>query len=128
MSEPVWLPGEIILAIHDEQIAEHGGLAGVRDSGLLDSAPARPQNAFSYGETELCALAALYAAGIVRNHTFADGNKRSAFVSCELFLSLNGLLLTADDDACISNTVALAAGEIDEHAFADWLRAHTEPS
>lgn len=62
MSEPVWLPGEIILAIHDEQIAEHGGLAGVRDSGLLDSAPARPQNAFSYGETELCALAALYAA------------------------------------------------------------------
>jgi death-on-curing protein len=128
MSEPVWLPSEIILAIHDEQIAEHGGLAGVRDVDLLDSALARPKNAFAYGERDLCALAGLYASGIVRNHPFADGNKRSAFVACELFLTLNGLLLTADDDACVIQTVALAAGEIDEHAFSAWLHANIEPA
>ena len=128
MSEPIWLPREVVLAIHDEQIAEHGGLAGTRDANLLDSAMARPQNAYVYGEQDFCALAALYAAGIVRNHPFADGNKRSAFVACELFLNLNGLALLANDDACISNTVALAAGEIDEHAYAGWLRANVEPS
>lgn len=128
MSEPVWLPSEIILAIHDEQIAEHGGLAGVRDVYLLDSALARPKNAFAYGERDPCALAALYASGIVRNHPFADGNKRSAFVACELFLTLNGLLLVADDDACVTQTVALAAGEIDEHAFSAWLHANIEPA
>lgn len=128
MSEPVWLPSEIILAIHDEQIAEHGGLAGVRDVNLLDSALARPKNAFAYGERDLCVLAALYASGIVRNHPFADGNKRSAFVACELFLTLNGLLLMADDDACVTQTVALAAGEIDAHAFSAWLHANVEPA
>ncbi|HOY76783.1 MAG TPA: type II toxin-antitoxin system death-on-curing family toxin [Hyphomonadaceae bacterium] len=128
MSEPVWLPSEIILAIHDEQIAEHGGLAGVRDVNLLDSALARPKNAFAYGERDLCVLAALYASGIVRNHPFADGNKRSAFVACELFLTLNGLLLMADDDACVTQTVALAAGELDEHAFSAWLHANVEPA
>lgn len=128
MSEPVWLPSEIILAIHDEQIAEHGGLAGVRDVNLLDSALARPKNAFAYGERDLCVLAALYASEIVRNHPFADGNKRSAFVACELFLTLNGLLLMADDDACVTQTVALAAGEIDAHAFSAWLHANVEPA
>jgi death-on-curing protein len=126
MSDPDWLPGEIVLAIHDEQIAEHGGLAGMRDANLLNSAPARPQNAFAYGERDLCVLAALYATGIVRNHPFADGNKRTAFVACELLLTLNGSALTAGDDACISNTVALAAGEVDAHAFASWLQSNTE--
>jgi death-on-curing protein len=127
MTAPVWIPPEVVLAIHDEQIAEHGGLAGVRDATLLDSALARPQNAFAYGEKDLCLLAALYAAGIVRNHPFADGNKRTAFVACELFLTVNGLLLEAGDDACIEQTVALAAGEIDEHAYALWLRDNVEP-
>jgi death-on-curing protein len=127
MTAPVWIPPEVVLAIHDEQIAEHGGLAGVRDATLLDSALARPQNAFAYGEKDLCLLAALYAAGIVRNHPFADGNKRTAFVACELFLAVNGLLLEAGDDACIEQTVALAAGEIDEHAYALWLRDNVEP-
>ena len=127
MTAPVWIPSEVALAIHDEQIAEHGGLAGLRDATLLDSALARPQNAFAYGEKDLCLLAALYAAGIVRNHPFADGNKRTAFVACELFLTVNGLLLEARDDACIEQTVALAAGEIDEHAYALWLRANVEP-
>ena len=117
----------MVLAIHDEQIAAHGGRAGVRDATLLDSALARPQNAFAYGEKDLCLLAALYAAGIVRNHPFADGNKRTAFVACELFLTVNGLLLQAGDDACIEQTVALAAGEIDEHAYALWLRDNVEP-
>lgn len=127
MTAPVWIPPEVVLAIHDEQIAEHGGLAGVRDATLLDSALARPQNAFAYGEKDPCLLAALYAAGIVRNHPFADGNKRTAFVACELFLTVNGLLLESGDDACIEQTVALAAGEIDEHAYALWLRDNVEP-
>jgi death-on-curing protein len=127
MTAPVWIPSEVVLAIHDEQIAEHGGLAGLRDAALLDSALARPQNAFAYGEKDLCRLAALYAAGIVRNHPFADGNKRTAFVACELFLTVNDLLLEAGDDACIEQTVALAAGEIDEHAYALWLRDNVEP-
>lgn len=118
---------EVILTIHDEQIAEHGGLAGLRDSVLLNSALARPRNAFAYGENDLCLLAALYAAGLVRNHPFADGNKRTAFVCCELFLAVNGLLLEADDDACVERTVALAAGDIDEHAYAHWLRANVQP-
>lgn len=126
MTAPIWIPMDVILAIHDEQIAEHGGLAGLRDATLLDSALARPQNAFAYGEEDLCLLAALYAAGLVRNHPFADGNKRTAFVSCELFLAANGLLLEADDDACIEKTVALAAGDINEHDYAVWLRANVE--
>ncbi len=127
MTTPVWIPAEIVAAIHDEQIKEHGGLAGTRDENLLDSALMRPQNAFAYGESDLCSLASLYAAGLVRNHPFADGNKRTAFVCCELFLVTNGLLLTADDDACIEKTVALAAGEIHEHDFAVWLRSNVEP-
>jgi death-on-curing protein len=126
MTAPVWIPMDVIIAIHEEQIAEHGGLAGLRDLVLLDSALARPQNAFAYGEKDLCLLAALYAAGLVRNHPFADGNKLTAFVSCELFLAANGLLLEADDDACIVKTVALAAGDIDEHDYAVWLRANVE--
>jgi death-on-curing protein len=126
MTAPVWLPVDVVLAIHEEQIAEHAGLAGLRDAGLLDSALARPVNAFHYGEEDFCALAALYAAGVIRNHPFADGNKRTGFVCCELFLEANGLQLLADDDACIDRTVALAAGEIDEHGYADWLRQNTQ--
>jgi death-on-curing protein len=102
-------------------------LAGLRDATLLDSALARPQNAVAYGDEDLCLLAALYAAGIVRNHPFADANKRTAFVACELFLTVNGLMLEAGDDACIEQTVALAAGEIHEHAYALWLRDTVEP-
>ncbi len=127
MTPPAWLPGEVILAIHDEQIAEHGGLAGLRDANLLDSALARPQNAFAHGEEDPCMLAALYAAAIIRNHPFADGNKRTGFVSCELFLAANSLLLEASDEACIERTVALAAGEVGEDAYASWLRDNVEP-
>jgi death-on-curing protein len=126
MTEPAWLPVEVILTIHEEQIAEHGGLPGLRDAGLLDSALARPKNAFAYGEKDLCALAALYAAGIVKNHPFADGNKRTGYVACELFLAANGLVLVAPDEECIAMTLALAASEADADAFAAWLRDNVE--
>lgn len=122
MSDPVWLPLELILGIHERQIAEHGGLPGVRDERLLDSALARPLNAFAYGETDLCTLAALYAHGIAKNHPFADGNKRTAFVACELFLLANGLDLEAPDEECIAMMLALAAGDADETVYAQWLR------
>lgn len=128
MTAPVWLPLDVILAIHEDQIAEHGGLAGIRDANLLDSALARPINAFSYGEEDICALAALYAHAIVRNHPFADGNKRTSFVACELFLEENGMLLAASDEDCIEKTLALAAGQIDEHAYAAWLRKNVQPA
>jgi len=123
---PVWIPSSVILAIHEEQILEHGGLGGLRDANLLDSALARPQNAFAYGEEDLCKLAALYAGGIVKNHPFADGNKRTGYVACELFLAANGLTLTASDEECIAMTLALAASEADADAFAAWLRDNVE--
>jgi len=128
MSEPVWLPLDLMLYVHDRQIAEHGGGAGVRDVGLLESGLDRPRNAFAYGETDMCVLAALYAAGVVRNHPFVDGNKRTGFIACELFLEANGLALTAPDEECIALTIALAAGEVDEAAYADWLREWVEPA
>lgn len=126
MTEPVWIPVEVIMAIHEEQIAEHGGLPGLRDANLLDSALSRPRNASACGEEDLCALAALYAAGIIKNHPFADGNKRSGYVACELFLEANGLRLAASDEECIAMTLALAAGEADAEAFAAWLRDSVE--
>lgn len=126
MTEPTWIPIGVILSIHDEQIAEHGGLPGLRDANLLDSAMARAQNAYAYGENDLCTLAALYAAGIVKNHPFADGNKRTGFVACELFLAANDLRLAASDEECIAMTLALAAGEADAEAYAAWLRDNVE--
>jgi death-on-curing protein len=125
VTEPAWLSKALILAIHDEQLAEHGGGAGVRDDGLLESALARPQNGRAYdAAADLVALAAAYAFGLARNHPFVDGNKRTAFVAAELFLDLNGMVLTASDADCVLTTVRLAAGEIEEDAFADWLRAN----
>lgn len=126
MIEPVWIPLEVILQIHEEQIVEHGGLPGLRDMTLLDSALARPRNALAYGETDLCTLASLYAAGIVKNHPFADGNKRTGYVAAELFLLANGLVLTASDEECIAMTLALAASEADAETFAAWLRDNVE--
>ncbi|MEZ5832753.1 MAG: type II toxin-antitoxin system death-on-curing family toxin [Dongiaceae bacterium] len=125
MKEPAWLSKALILAIHDEQLAEHGGGVGVRDDGLLESALARPRNRFAYDETmDLTTLAAAYAFGIARNHPFIDGNKRTAFVAAELFLDLNGMTLTANDESCVLTMLRLAAGEIEEAVFADWLRAN----
>lgn len=121
-TEPKWLGVESVLVMHEEQIAEHGGLAGVRDLGLLDSALARPRNAWSYGQSDLVALAALYAAGIMRNHPFADGNKRTGFLAAYAFLYVNGIEVVASEAEVIVQCLALAAGEIDDAEFAAWLR------
>ena len=127
MTEPRWLPKDLILAVHDRQLAEHGGAAGVRDEGLLESALARPQNLFAYGECDVAALAGAYAFGIARNHPFVDGNKRTAFVACELFLAANGYDLTASDEECLAMMLGLAAGELSEVEFAAWLRESVQP-
>ena len=121
MSEPVWIDLEVVLAIHDEQLSEHGGQAGVRDRGLLESALARPRNQFVYGESSLTRLAAAYAFGISRNHPFLDGNKRTSLVVAELFLELNGLELAASDAACVATFLSLAAGELSEEDLAQWV-------
>ncbi len=128
MREPAWIPLEVVLAIHDEQLAEHGGQPGVRDRGLLESAMARPQNQFTYGEYSIARLAAGYAFGISRNHPFLDGNKRTSLVVAELFLEINGVELIATDAACVTTFLQLAAGELTEEQLADWIAAHSAAS
>ncbi|MBX9746321.1 MAG: type II toxin-antitoxin system death-on-curing family toxin [Hyphomonadaceae bacterium] len=127
MTAPRWLPKDLILAVHERQLAEHGGAAGVRDEGLLESALARPQNLFAYGESDAVALAGAYAFGIARNHPFVDGNKRTAFVACELFLAANGYELGASDEECLAMMLSMTASEIDEGEFAAWLRDNVQP-
>lgn len=126
MSQWVWLDRAVIVAIHEMQLAEHGGGVGVRDAGLLDSALGKPLHLSHYGEPppDVVALAASYGYGISRNHPFVDGNKRTGFVAAELFLRLNGWALTADDASCVLTMLAVAAGDITEEAFAAWLREH----
>jgi death-on-curing protein len=127
MSNWVWIEESVVWAVHEAQLAEHGGSAGVRDSGLLQSALARPLNLVAYGEADASTLAAAYGFGIARNHPFIDGNKRTAFVCAELFLALNGYVLTALDADCVSTMLALAAGELAEADFAAWIKTHTTP-
>jgi death-on-curing protein len=125
-----WLDAHMILAAHDEQLAEHGGLGGIRDEGLLSSALARPEHLASYGPAQsldAAALAASYAFGIARNHPFADGNKRTAFVALEVFLNLNGYALEASDEECVLTILDLASGQLDETALAQWIRDHLQP-
>lgn len=126
MSEWVRLNRAVIIAIHEVQLAEHGGGTGVRDAGLLDSALGKPQQLNNYGEPppDAAALAASYGYGISRNHPFIDGNKRTGYVAAELFLRLNGWRLNADDASCVVTMLGVAAGDITEEAFAAWLRAH----
>jgi death-on-curing protein len=118
----VWLTPDVILAIHDEQIAEHGGAEGVRDMALLESALARPQNHAAYASPDMPALAAALGFGLSRNHPFVDGNKRTAFVAIETFLDLNALDLFASDAECVVTMLRLAAGDLSEDALAAWLR------
>lgn len=125
MNAWVWIERAVILAIHDMQLAEHGGGSGVRDDNLLESALARPVNLAAYGNPDASALAAAYGYGISRNHAFIDGNKRTGFVAAELFLRLNGYQLVADDADCVLTMLAVAAGDVSEDAFAGWLRVHT---
>ena len=128
MTEPRWLDKAFILQVHDRQLALHGGAGGTRDEGLLDSALARPLNAFGYGEHDLCTLGALYAGGIIQNHPFIDGNKRTGYVACLTFLRANGLKLVAPMADRLAWTLMLAAGEIDYQPYANWLRENTEPA
>jgi death on curing protein len=123
----IWLSSDVLLAVHDEQLAEHGGAAGVRDRGLFDSAMARAQNLAHYGEPDFAELAAAYGFGLARNHPFIDGNKRTAFVAVELFLVCNGHALRASDPECVLTMLAVAAGELDETQFAAWIRQHAVP-
>jgi len=126
MTEPRWLSKDLILTVHNRQLAEHGGAAGVRDEGLLESALARPQNLHAYGTGDVVAMAAASAFGIARNHPFIDGNKRTAFVACELFLAANGFDLIASDEECLAMMLSLAASEIDEAEFNAWLRDNVQ--
>ena len=117
-----WVDRAVLIAVHDMQLAEHGGAAGVRDETLLDSALGRPLNLAAYGEPDAAALAAAYGYGIARNHAFIDGNKRTALVAAELFLRLNGWRLEVDDADCVFTMLAVATGDITEDEFAAWLR------
>lgn len=126
--EPVWLDAGLAMAIHDRQLAEHGGGVGVRDEGMLDSALSRPLNQWNYGEDDLCALAAAHAFGVAKNHPFIDGNKRTAWVLARLFLALNNVPLVFTPGDAIKTVLALAAGELNEEEMADWFRGHLAPT
>src|SRR3954466_3196642 len=122
MSEPVWLDVEIVLDLHAEQLALFGGPEGVRDHGMLESALGRPINKFTYGETDLAALAAAYAFGIARNHPFVDGNKRAAFGALIVFLGLNDIDFLVPPEGATAMILSLAAGEVNEEGFTRWIR------
>jgi death-on-curing protein len=115
------------MAVHDEQLSEHGGIAGVRDDGMFISAMSRAQNIAIYGAPDIAELAAAYGVGISKNHPFLDGNKRTAFVSVELFLMLNGFTLKANDVDCILTMLDVASGVLNEADFSSWLRLNIEP-
>ncbi len=123
MSRFRFLERDLILAIHEIQLAEHGGRIGIRDQGLLESALGRPENLAHYEpDADLAALAAAYAFGLAKNHPFIDGNKRTAFVAMEFFIADNGGQLTADDTSAVMAMLSLASGEMSEIDFADWIR------
>lgn len=122
MREIVWILDEVVLAVHDEQLAEHGGLPGIRDLGAVRSALARPRNLASYEDCDdLTRLAAAYAFGIAKNHGFADGNKRTALVTADLFLMLNGYELTSSPAENVLTILGVAEGSISEEELAAWI-------
>lgn len=124
IKEPVWIRQDVVRAIHERQLSEHGGDAGIRDEGLLQSALARPQNVLAYSDlpADLAALAAAYAHGIAANHPFVDGNKRTAYVVYRTFLKLNGADLYASAEDKYLCFLRLAAGELDVGELAEWIR------
>ena len=122
-----WIDKAALLALHDESLAEHGCATGMRDEGLLDSALARPLNLAAYGEPTLADLAACYGVGVAKNRAFVDGNKRAAFLSVGLFLAINGHRLVATQADATLAMLAVAAGDMDETQFADWIRQHAVP-
>ena len=130
MTKPRWISREVVNALHDKQIQIHGGTPGLRENDLLESALARPLQQWDYAQPkpDLCALAAAYAFGLVKNHAFLDGNKRTAHMVYRLFLAKNGIKLTASREDKYINMIYLASSEHTEESFADWLRSATEPA
>jgi death-on-curing protein len=124
---PVWLGEAVVLAMHGRLMAEHGGAPGLRDAALLESALTRPQQLLAYGDPDIYDLAAAYASGIVNNHPFVDGNKRTGFMATYVFLASNGLRVIAAEVDTVRSVTLLADGEIDESTFAAWLRKNSEP-
>ena len=122
-----WIDKRLLLILHDESLAEHGGASGLRDEGLLDSALARPLNLLAYGNPDAADLAASYGFGLAKNHAFVDGNKRAAFLSVGLFLALNGFRLNAAQADATLTVMSVASGDIDEPTFARWIRANSVP-
>jgi len=122
MKEPAWITRGECLVIHDMMLAQNGGLAGVRDEGLLESALAKPQNLFAYSQPTHAEMGASYAAGIILNHPFLDGNKRTGFMIAAVFLEVNGYELTATEESVVEYTLGLAAGTLKEKDYAVWLK------
>ena len=128
MKEPVWLTRLVVETVHFDQIREHGGLHGLRDEGLLESALARPQHKWTYKRRpDLASLAAAYGYGLVRNHPFRDGNKRIAFLAMVIFLGLNGFDLEAAETDVVTTMVTAASGQLTERQLANWVRKHVAP-
>jgi death-on-curing protein len=128
VKQPIWLNREECLAIHEMMLAQHGGLAGVRDDGLLESALSKPQNLFAYGSPTLAEMAASYATGIILNHPFLDGNKRTGFLLAAMFLELNGMNFTATEESVVEMTLALASGALKQAGYAEWLAKNSKRS
>ena len=122
-----WLSEAVIIAVHGEQLSEHGGSEGIRDAGLLSLALARPQNHAGYGDPGVFDLAAAYAFGIIRDHLFVDGNKRTGFLAAYIFLGLNGWELIAPEAETVAAILTLACGEMDEAGFSAWLQRQSTP-
>jgi death on curing protein len=125
--EPLWILDRAVLAAHGRLLAAHGGAEGLRDAGLLESALARPQQHWAYGSPDAIELATIYTAGIVRNHPFVDGNKRTGFATGIAFVLLNGLGFQATEEEATRAIFALAAGDLDEAGCATWLRSNARP-
>jgi death-on-curing protein len=128
MNEPIWLDVEILIDLHAEQLALFGGPDGIRDQGMLESALSRPINKFTYGETDLAALAAAYGFGIARNHPFVDGNKRAAFGAIIVFLGLNDIDFMVPPESATAIILSLAAGEVSEQSLTRWIRDNWPPA
>lgn len=122
MNEPFWLTHQMIVAIHDEQLAIHGGATGLRDEGMLESALDRPKNKWSYENADLAELAAAYAFGIARNHPFVDGNKRNSLLALYTFLGVNGIDFIVPEAEAAAIILSLAAGDVSEQSLVRWIR------
>ncbi len=128
MNEPTWITKEILITVHAELLNRFGGLSGIRDEGLLDSALNRPKHLFSFSRPTLFQMASSYAHGVVKNHPFLDGNKRTGFMSAYIFLGVNGWSLEAPEEEAVLETLSLAAGETSEEAYSAWLERTSVPT